>query len=256
MRLATETYRAALVPRLARLAHDVDALDRAVGDGRLAQARTLWLPAHLDYERLCAAYDTFGDLGDAIDGTPLGLPGGVHDPAFHGFLRLEYELWHEASHGQLVPVADELDADVHRLVARFPRLQTAPNDVSLRTHEILENTLQLEVTGEVDEGSHTTLATAWANVQGTQLALASVAQLLARDNPAVLASARSGLTRLETLLASYRRPGGSWRPLGDLTTAQRERLDADVSGLLERLALIPDRLQVTGRSTEDDRNRD
>ena len=37
--------------------------------------------AHLDYQRLGAAYDAFGDLGDAIDGLPAGIPGQPLIPA-------------------------------------------------------------------------------------------------------------------------------------------------------------------------------
>ncbi len=47
-----------------------------------------------------------------------------------------------------------------------PSRPPPPNDLSLRTHEILENTLQFEFTGEDDQGSHTGLATAMANVAG------------------------------------------------------------------------------------------
>jgi high-affinity iron transporter len=32
----------------------------------------------------------FGNYDDEIDGTPDGLPGGVNDPSFTGFYRIEY----------------------------------------------------------------------------------------------------------------------------------------------------------------------
>ena len=154
------------------------------------------MAAHLDYARLGAAYDTFGDFGDEIDGRPNGLPGGVADPNFQGFLRLEYGLWHGQPLPVLVSVVDRLDTAVHGLVQQFPLMQTPANDVSLRTHEILENTLQFELTGEEDEGSHTTLATALANVQGTQLALTAIAPLLQQHDPQLLAAVTAGLQGL------------------------------------------------------------
>ena len=100
IQLATLHYRSELTTRLGQLAADTDALDRALKSGDVALAKRLWLAAHLDYARLGAAYDTFGDFGDEIDGRPNGLPGGVADPNFQGFLRLEYGLWH----GQPLPV--------------------------------------------------------------------------------------------------------------------------------------------------------
>ncbi len=239
MHLATLAYRKSLVPWLRRLQRDTDALTRAVDAGQLASATKLWLPAHLDYARLGAAYDTFGPYNDLIDGRPLGLPGGVHDPDFHGFLRLEYGLWHGQSRAELVPVANALDHAVHGLNTNFPKLQMANSDVALRTHEILENTLQFELTGETDEGSHTNLATAWANVQGTKLALAAISPLLSMSSPQLVASAKTGLARLGALLAADKR-----QSLQSLSRAQRERLDAQTSSLLETLELVPDRLEI------------
>ncbi len=72
----------------------------------------------------------------------------------------------------------------------------ANGDVALRTHEILENTLQFELTGETDEGSHTNLATAWANVQGTKLALAAITPLLDTSSHGARRPGDAGLDRL------------------------------------------------------------
>ena len=47
-------------------------------------ARVAWLTAHLDYQRLGATYAGFGDLGDAIDGLPSGLPGGAANTSLDG----------------------------------------------------------------------------------------------------------------------------------------------------------------------------
>jgi iron uptake system EfeUOB component EfeO/EfeM len=243
IQLATLTYRSELTGRLKQLAADTDSLEAALKSGDLARARQLWLPAHLDYERLGAAYDTFGNFGDEIDGRPDGLPGGVNDPDFQGFLRLEYGLWHSQPAGELEQVGARLDGAVHGLVKAFPQMQTPDNDLSLRTHEILENTLQFELTGDVDEGSHTTLATALANVQGTQLALGAIASLLRQRQPELLAQASSGLTSLAAMLRGYDRPTG-WTPLDNLTQSEREHLDAAVSGLLEQLSPIPDVLEL------------
>src|SRR5262249_43352118 len=70
---AVKTYQAYVIAGLATLAGDVATLDAAVRSGNRATAEAAWLPAHLQYNRLGAAYDTFGDFGDAIDGMPDGL---------------------------------------------------------------------------------------------------------------------------------------------------------------------------------------
>jgi high-affinity iron transporter len=241
---ATITYQNSLVPYLHQLQTDTDALAASVGSGDLIEARQLWLPAHLDYARLGAAYDTFGNFNDEIDGRPLGLARGVGSPNFHGFLRLEYGLWHGQPASELIPVATALDAAVHGLVVKFPTMLMPMNDLSLRTHEILENTLQFELTGETDEGSHTNLATAWANAQGSALALAAIGPLLRTSDPKLLAEVTTGLAAMTAALRSYEQPDGSWTPLQSLTAAEREQLDGSLGALLERLSAIPDLLDL------------
>lgn len=244
IQLATLTYRASLTAGMHRLELDTDSLRVAVDAKRLSEARSLWLPAHLDYERLGAAYDTFGDFNTEINGRPLGLVGGASSPQFQGFLRLEYGLWHDQPATELIPIANRLDAAVHALVKAFPQMLMPANDLSLRTHEILENTLQFELTGETDEGSNTNLATAWANVQGTQLALGALSPLLGENDPALLASVTKGLDQLAAELEACRAPDGKWVALQSLTTAEREYLDGAVGALLEQLSVIPDRLDL------------
>jgi iron uptake system EfeUOB component EfeO/EfeM len=244
-------YRVSLGPYLQRLATDTDKLLAAVESANLALARQLWLPAHLDYARLGAAYDTFGNFNQEINGRPLGLPGGVADPNFTGFLRLEYGLWHGQPASELTKVARLLDQDVHGLVRQFPQLIFPPNNLSLRAHEILENTLQFELTGETDEGSNTNIATAWANVQGTELTIAALTPLLRLYDPSLLASANAGLSQLAAAFLAYRHPDGTWTPLQSLTPSQREDLDSELSGLLEQLSLIPDHLELPIRPPGD-----
>ena len=62
----------------------------------------------------------FGDFDDEIDGLPDGLPGGVNDPGFTGFYRLEYGLWHGQSAAELTGPADKLTVDVRALRTACP----------------------------------------------------------------------------------------------------------------------------------------
>jgi high-affinity iron transporter len=240
---ATTTYRGLVGQGMTTLAHETDTLRADVVAGNLDAARHDWLVAHMQYERLGAAYGTFGDFDSAINERADGLPGGVHDPQFQGFRRLELDLWATTGAGERVAVVDRLDRSVHDLVVEFPRLQTDPNDVALRTHEILENALQFELTADTDEGSHTNLATVRANVDGTEYALSAITPLLRSRDPALLARATTGLQRLAALLDTQH-VGDLWTPVQSLSRAERERIDGAVSGLLEQLSPIPDVLEL------------
>jgi len=222
------------------------AASRTVNDdidrGDLAKARQDWLTAHLDYERLGAAYNAFGDFDGEIDGTASGLPGGVADDDWTGFFALEYALWHGGSPTRLASLGRGLVGYVSGLMQDFPSEEVDPGDLALRTHEILENALQFQATGIDDYGSGTTLATIYANTQGTQELLGILAPLIEPRDPALLSAARSGLAAVQQELRSLETPAGGWIPVGRLSATQHQQLDARLGGLLETLADVPNLL--------------
>ena len=232
-----KAYSAYVTTGLGTLATTATALQSTLSHGTRTQAEHAWLTANLAYNRLGAAYDTFGDAGDAIDGLPDGLPGGVHDPDFTGLRRIEYGLWHGEALPSLVALAGKLGDDIAGLRKDWPTEQIDPNDLPLRAHEILENALQFELTGSADEGSGTSLATALANVDGTQHVLDALAPLMSTRYTAWPQLA-TYMATARTALAVAQRHDGSWTPVGDLPTAARQRIDAAVGGLLEALAPI------------------
>ncbi len=221
---------------LTGLAADTDALRRDVDTGDLDSAHTAWLTAHLDYERLGAAYDAFGDYDDKIDGNADGLPAKANDPDFGGFHRLESGLWHGASTADLAPIADRLDDDVHGLVTDFPQIQVPILDLGLRTHEILENTLQFELTGDDDYGSGSGLATADANVAGTR-ELLTVLRPVLRSRYPQLPQTDTWLDRFGALVDTHHTAAG-WTPVAQLSAADREQLNGTLGQLLQYLAPI------------------
>ncbi|WP_330336224.1 EfeM/EfeO family lipoprotein [Streptomyces sp. NBC_00557] len=209
-----------------------DAIDR----GDLAAARSAWLPAHLEYERLGAAYDAFGDADAAINGTDAGLPGGVHDKDFAGFHRVEYGLWHGESAAGLRAPAAALVKALTGLRGTWSQARMDPAQLGLRAHEILENTVQFELTGRTDYGSGSNLATARANLDGTREVLSRIEPLL-KTRYAGLPGLRRELDRAQHTLDGFRHQG-SWTPLDRLGRAQREDVNAVFGDLVERLASV------------------
>jgi iron uptake system component EfeO len=203
--------------------------------GNLAAARRDWLPAHLEYETLGAAYDAFGHFDDKIDGRADAL--GVTNPKWTGFYRLEYGLWHGQSARELAPYASKLVASVRSLLATWPTMEIPLIDVGLRTHEILENALEFQLTGHDDYGSGTTLATTLANIQGTRELLSLLHPLLATRYPG-LPAVYTWLDRLQALLEAQHHPDGAWVPVSRLPVSARQDIDAACSQALQELAPI------------------
>jgi high-affinity iron transporter len=236
-------YRAYVDQGLATLQGQTARLRADLASGDTAAARTDWLTAHLTYSSLGAAYGTFSDFDSRINGRKDGLPGGVHDAGFTGFHRIEYGLWHGESAAALRPYADRLASDVTGLRKAFPTQDFDPSDLPLRSHEILENTLQFELTGDTDEGSGSNLATADANLRGTRELLTVLRPLITARAPQQLTQVDADIARLQALLDGAHK-GAAWTPVDALGSTDRARIDGATGRLLEDLAPIPDLLEI------------
>jgi len=232
----TRRYGAYVRKQIPVLARRTATLRSAVRAGDIPAAKRAWLPAHLAYEHLGAAYGAFGDLDGRINGLPDGLPRGVADPSWTGFHRLEYDLWHGAPRRSTTSAADALARAVDALAATFVHAQIEPLELSIRAHEITENALQFELTGRTDFGSGSALATVRANLDGTATVLAIVMPLL-RGRDTGLGRLSSELTRAIRDVDAFDH-AGRWSPPDGLDTRSRERIDADISELTELLAPV------------------
>jgi iron uptake system component EfeO len=226
---------------LTTVVHQVTRLDAAIRAGNLAKAKAVWLPAHLAWTRLGSAYGMFADYDDEINGLPNGLPGGVHDRGFTGFYRLEYGLWHGQSAAQLTGPANELVQNVTALRTGWPGMAAAPaltlSDLALRTHEVLENAMRFQLSGQDNFGSQTTMATMAASIDATMAQLKILHPLLVGRFPD-LPALYSWLGRLQRLVDTAQTRHG-WTPSAQLTAARRLQLDAAAGQSLELLSQIP-----------------
>ncbi|MEV0182144.1 iron uptake transporter permease EfeU [Streptomyces sp. NPDC050625] len=238
-----KAYKAYVEQGLATLVTQTGKLNDDIKGDHLDQARTDWLAAHRTYASLGAAYGTFEDFDQQINGRPDGLPGGVGDQGFTGFHRIEYGLWHGQSADELKAPAQRLLDAVNGLQKAFPTQEFAPGDLPLRAHEILENTLQFELTGDTDQGSGTGLATADANLAGTRELLTVLRPLLTPRAPKLLPTVDADIARLQQLLDAAHH-GDRWTPVGQLDAAARERVNGATGRLLEDLAPVPDLLEI------------
>lgn len=240
-----KAYQSYAATRLSILAKDVAVLraDLAVGD--LTTARRDWLNAQLDWERVGASYDSFGAAGQAVDGLPDGLPGGVSDKDFTGLHRIEYGLYHDQPAAQLLPVADRLSKDVVTLQQKLTTDDEAgdPTQLPLRVHEILEDALRDHLSGIDNEGAGAAYPETYADSQVTRTVLGEVSPLITARIPTLVPTINAQLDTLQlALLAS--RVNGQWLSPSQIPLLARQRVDAAIGALLESLSIEPDLLEV------------
>ena len=229
---ATKAYETYVRGQIPGLIEQVDAMNSAVLSGDRPAAERAWLAAHLEYERLGAAYDAFGDL----DGEINGLPAGPDDHRWTGFHRVERDLWSAAPVSSARADADALASAVTRLRSQMATGQIDPLQISIRAHEITENALQFTLTGRTDFGSGSALATVQANLDGTATVLELLRPLLT-GRYAQLPATTAALVQARRDIKEMAVPGAAL-PLSTLSRPQRERINSDISQLSELLAPI------------------
>jgi high-affinity iron transporter len=242
-----DLYQKYAAAQLTDLAADVSKLQHDLENGDIAQAKQDWLPAQQAWERVGASYDSFGDLGLAVDGLAGGLPDGVSDKGFTGLHRLEYGLWagHQPAKA-LLPVANALAKNVATVQKNLATDDLAgdPTQLPLRVHEIIEDALRDHLSGVDDYGAGAAYPMTYADTQVDRVVLGYEAALINARDPGLVATAESELSTLDGALLATRTGGGQWQSLTAVTLGQRQHVDAAIGALLETLATVPDLLEV------------
>jgi len=203
------------------------------------------LSAQLDWERVGASYDSFGDEGLAVDGLPAGLPNGVNDKDFTGLHRIEYGLYHGQSAAQLLPVVDRLSADVATVQKDLTTDDEAGDatNLPLRVHEILEDALRDHLSGIDNQGAGMAYAETYADSQVTRVVLGEVAPLVNARIPTLVPTITAQLDTLQAALLATQ-SDGHWQQAAAVSWAARQRVDAAIGAVLESLSIEPDLLEV------------
>jgi high-affinity iron transporter len=223
----------------------VTAIQADLKHSNLAQAKKDWLTAQLVWERVGASYNSFGDLGIAVDGLPDGLPDGVHDKGFTGLHRLEYGLWHGQPAKELLPVAATLQKNVATIQQNLTSddLTGDPTQLPLRAHEIIEDALRDHLSGIDDQGAGAAYAMTYGDAQVDKVVLGYLANLIDERAPGLVAKAESQLATLDAALLATQ-VNGQWQPPAAVSLDQRQHVNAATGALLETLAAVPTLLEV------------
>ncbi|MEH6567373.1 MAG: iron uptake system protein EfeO [Halopseudomonas sp.] len=112
-------YRVYLTLQGRQLQAAVDDLQSAIAANDLPAAQESWREARLIDERIALAVGLFSDLDQRLNGRADYFAQREQDPDFAGFHRLAVGLFAQQSTAELLPVAQQLNADVRQLRARL-----------------------------------------------------------------------------------------------------------------------------------------
>ncbi len=237
-RRPTAQYRRHVRKTLGTMLVSVAAVRAAAANGDVAGAKKAWLAADRQYESIGAAYGAFGDLDAAINGTPGGLPGGVRSEQWTGLHRIEYALWSQHDAASAASASAKLAANVSKLRRTVGAMEIDPLEYSLRAHEVLEDSLHLQLSGVASPWSGSALNALDGNERGTRVVLASLAPMLRQRSPQVYQQADLALNKLHRELGKLSHDGRmpAWDTLSQI---DRERVNGLTAGAAEQLAFVP-----------------
>jgi iron uptake system component EfeO len=206
----------------------------AVVAGDAAEARSLYAPARIPYERIEPVADTFGSLDPRIDARETDVAAGE----FEGFHRIEKALWEEDATKGMAPVAEQLQKDVEALAVKVKSVEPSPVDIANGAVGLLGEVSASKITGEEERYSHIDLVDFEANVEGSEAAFEAVKPLLDESDPELSGEIETDFKIVFASLEPYRQ-GNGFVSYTELTKADTKKLAVAIDTLAEKLSQVP-----------------
>jgi iron uptake system component EfeO len=206
----------------------------AVRAGDLAQAKRLYGPARVSYERIEPVAESFGSLDPAIDARANDVAPGQRWTGFH---RIEQALWARGTTRGMARYADQLDEDIRELEQKVDAASYQPAQLANGAVELLNEVSKSKITGEEERYSHTDLVDFQANVDGARQAFVLLRPVLDERDAALARTVSARFGGVTTALQPYRR-GDRFVDYSTVDAAQRRRLSQAVDALAEPLSRV------------------
>jgi len=205
----------------------------AVKAGDVAEAKKLYAPSRVPWERVEPIAEKFGTLDPEVD----AREGDVPDKQWTGFHRIEQALWVENTTEGQDEYADELMSDVERLERKVDDVKLQASDPVFGAVELLNEVSATKITGEEERYSHTDLYDIAANVEGAKVAFDFVKPVVKSQNPELVTEIEARFEDVEREIEPYRR-GDGWVSYEKVDEGQRRELSQKIDALAEPLSRV------------------
>jgi iron uptake system component EfeO len=224
-------YRTYVIGQCDSLVKQTDLFVKAIKDGDLEQAKKLYAPTRMYYERIEPIAEALGDLDPNIDARENDVDG----KDWRGFHRLEKGLWQENTTRGLETFADRLASDVKLLRAKVETVEIQPVLLVTGAVELLNEVSSSKVTGEEERYSHTDLYDFAANVEGANEIFRILEPELKKKDPDLAGQIGQRFADLNAALAPYKK-GDGYVSYTELGAEQTRKLSQSLDALAEPLS--------------------
>jgi iron uptake system component EfeO len=213
----------------------------AVEAGDLAAAKAAYAPSRPAWERIEPVAELFSDLDTRMDAREEDFAGGVSDPEFLGWHRLEKGLWADGSTDGLASIAKGLQTDAKDLSTRLATMDIEPRVIARGAGELIEEVAQSKLTGEEDRYSQADLWSVSANVAGSKKIVDILRPTLQGLDAAYLQGVDGAFSAVDEVIAKYAQETG-YQQFSNVTQDDLKALQARMAKLSEVLGELPGRL--------------
>jgi len=226
-------YREYAIGEIEQFVQATDAFTQAVIAGNLEQAKELYAPSRMHYERAEPIAEVFGDLDPKID----AREGDVPEAEWTGYHRIEKGLWIDNTTAGYEQYAEQLMKDVQLLRAKVETVDVTPELLVTGAVDLLNEVSTSKVTGEEDRYSHTDLYDFAANVQGAEKIYQLLEPALKEKDSALASDIEKRFADVYSLLDQHKQ-GDAYKLYTELTESEVKDLSLAIDALAEPLSQI------------------
>ena len=231
---AVEQYRTYVIEQCDEFVKQTENFTNAVKEAKIEDAKALYAPARMYYERIEPIAEALGDLDPNID----ARENDVDAAEWRGFHKLERALWQDNTTKDMTEVADQLLKDAQLLRAKVETVEIDANLLVTGAVELLNEVSSSKVTGEEERYSHTDLYDFVANVEGAQKIYELLKPELAKKDAELEKTIGERFAALQAELAPFKS--------GDGYVSYKELKEEDVRKLSQNLDALAEPLSNMG----------
>jgi iron uptake system component EfeO len=234
---AADNYKRYVNSQTEALIPAVDTFVAAIKKGDIPAAKAQYPIARTYYERIEPVAESFpDDLDPRIDLREADLEPGQKWTGFHA---LEKQLWATGLQPDANALSDQLVADVKELKdgVNAPGFAVDSTKIAGGAQGLLDEISASKISGEEDIFSHTDLWDFFANLQGSQTAVASVRPILDERNSDLGKRVDTRFAESEALLEKYRK-GDGFVSYDTVTEPQRQELSRSIDALSKEVSQV------------------
>ncbi|MBT2385030.1 iron uptake system protein EfeO [Streptomyces sp. ISL-11] len=207
----------------------------AVKKGDLDEAKKLYAPSRVGWERTEPVAESFGDIDPKVDVREDGLE---KDQKWTGWHKLEKALWDAKTvTDDDKKLADQLITDLKDWQKRVGTAEITPTSMANGAKELLDEVATGKVTGEEERYSHTDLVDFQANVEGAEKSYALLKPVAAKNDAGLVKELDKQFADLKKLLDGHR-DGDTFKAYDTVGKDDRKNLSDGVNALAEPLSKL------------------